>query len=74
MTSTEADIRHVGLDHQPYIHTSELQATQLECDEAIAILYDVHEGVESVGGENEEVPTGDTPPPPQHQVSTQVLL
>jgi len=54
--------------------TSELQATELKGDKAIPKLNDVHEGIESVGGENEEISRSDLPPFPQDQVSAQVLL
>ena len=54
--------------------TSELQAPQLKGDKAIAILNDVHESIEPVGGKDEEVSTGNLPPASQHQVPTQVLL
>ena len=44
--------------------TSELQATELKGDKAIAKLNDVHEGIESVRGENEEISRSDLPPFP----------
>ena len=54
--------------------TSELEPPELEGDEAVANLDDVHESVESVGGEDEEVPGRDTPPAPQQQVPTEAPL
>ena len=54
--------------------TSELEPPELEGDEAIANLDDVHESVESVRGEDEEVTSRDTPPAPQQQVPTEAPL
>ena len=58
----------------PSTRTSELQATELEGDKSIAVLDDVDESVELVRSEDEEVPTGDTPPATHHQISAEVLL
>lgn len=54
--------------------TSELQASELEGDQAIANLDEVNKGVEVVRGQDEAVPRAVVPPAAQHQVTTQRVL
>lgn len=54
--------------------TPELKATQLEGDEAIANLDEVHQGVEVVRGQDEAVAGAVVAPAAQHQVPTQRVL
>ncbi|TNN76193.1 hypothetical protein EYF80_013481 [Liparis tanakae] len=54
--------------------TSELQPPQLEGDQAVADLHDVHQSVEVVGGEDEAVARGVVAPAAEQQVSTQAVL
>lgn len=54
--------------------TSELQTPQLEGDEAIANLDDVHQGIEVVWGKDEAVACGVVAPAAEQQVSTQAVL
>lgn len=50
--------------------TPELKATQLEGDEAIADLDEVHQGVEVVRGQDKAVAGAVVAPAAQHQVPT----
>lgn len=54
--------------------TPELKATQLEGDEAVANLDEVHQGIEVVGGQDKAVPGAIVAPAAQHQVPTQRML
>lgn len=54
--------------------TSELQAPELEGDQAVANLNDVHQSVKVVGGEDEAVACVVVSPAPEQQVSTQAVL
>ena len=54
--------------------TSELQAAELEGDQAVADLDDVHQGVEVVGGQDEAVPRAVVPPAAQQEVPAQRVL
>jgi len=60
--------------HNPSLLTSELQPPQLEGDQAVANLHDVHQSVEVVGGEDEAVARGVVAPAAEQQVSTQAVL
>jgi hypothetical protein len=54
--------------------TPELKATQLEGDEAIANLDEVHQCIEVVGGQDKAVTRAIVAPAAQHQVPTQCVL
>ena len=54
--------------------TSELQAAELEGDQAVADLDEVHQGVEVVGGQDEAVPGAAVPPAAQQEVPAQRVL
>lgn len=54
--------------------TSELQAPQLEGDQAVADLDEVHQGVEVVGGQDEAVPGAVVAPSAQHEVAAERVL
>lgn len=54
--------------------TSELQAPQLEGDQAIADLNDVHQCIEVVWGKDETVACAVVAPAAKQQVSTQAVL
>ena len=65
---------HIHVCSHVYVRTSEFQPPELKSDEAVSHLDDVHQSVESVGGEDEEVPTGIPAPSPQQEVPTEALL
>lgn len=54
--------------------TSELQASKLESDEAVADLNDVYESIEVVGGQDEAVSSAVVSPATQQKVPTQRVL
>lgn len=54
--------------------TPELQAAQLEGDQAVADLDDVHQRVEVVGGQDEAVARAVVAPAAQQEVPTQAVL
>lgn len=54
--------------------TSEFQPPKLEGDQTVAYLYEVHQGVEIVGGQDEAVSCAVVAPPSQKQVSTETVL
>lgn len=54
--------------------TSELQPSQLKGDEAVADLYEVHQGVQVVGGQDKTIPSAEVSPASQEEVSTQAVL
>lgn len=54
--------------------TPELQPPQLEGDQAVADLDNVHQGVEVVGGQDEAVSCGVVSPAAQQQITTQAVL
>jgi len=56
------------------VHTSELQAAELEGDQAVSDLDEVHQGVEVVGGQDEAVAGAAVPPAAQQEVPTQRVL
>lgn len=65
---------HTTRPHKAPRLTPELKATQLEGDEAIANLDEVHQGVEVVGSQDEAVARPVVAPAAQHQVPTQRVL
>lgn len=65
---------HAMRPHEAPRLTPELKATQLEGDEAIANLDEVHQGVEVVGSQDEAVTGPVVAPAAQHQVPTQRVL
>lgn len=54
--------------------TSELQASKLKGDEAVANLYKVHQSIQIVWGQNEAVTSAEVSPAAQEEVSTQAVL
>lgn len=54
--------------------TSELQPTQLEGDQAVANLDEVHKSVQVVGGQDEAVAGAEVAPAAEQQVSAQTVL
>ena len=60
--------------HHPLLLTSELQTPQLEGDQAIADLDDVHQGVEVVRCEDEAVARAVVAPATEQQISAQTVL
>lgn len=60
--------------HLSLLLTSELQTPQLEGDQAVADLNNVHQSVEVVRGEDETVTRGVVTPATEQQVSTQAVL
>lgn len=54
--------------------TSKFQTPQLESDQAVANLDDVHQCIEVVWGQDEAVACGVVAPAAEQQVSTQAVL
>lgn len=54
--------------------TSELQPSQLKGHQPVADLYEMHQSVQVVRGQDEAVPGAEVPPAAEEQVSTQTVL
>lgn len=62
------------MSHTEILLTSELQPTELKGDQTVADLYEMHQSIQVVGGQDEAIPSTKVAPATQEEVSTQAVL